>query len=227
MPARSARTPVCRPGTARGAGHGVRTPRGRRGMPHTRLQRRADDGDVERRLTRHDAAGGVAQVGAVKAQAKAADRLVHVALTQVGVGAARTHDGAVDTRLDTADQRIEIAEERLRMRAEHLSNRHGLSFTRRARTPVLKGQPTCRLPPDQDRAHRRDLEHWTREAGPHPIRRHAVLPIGQAVQHWCYTAPPYRLDALDTRLPRPRPSKRRSMSCVRRSVTSTSRWGNS
>ena len=91
---------------------------------HARLNRCANDGDLGLGLAGHDAAGGVADVGAVEAPANAAHHLWHIALAQVRVGATRTHHGTVDAGLDTAHDHIAIATGRLRMGLEHLSNRH-------------------------------------------------------------------------------------------------------
>jgi hypothetical protein len=97
------------------------------------FKRRADDADIGRGLAGHDAAGGIADVGAVEAEANAADQILQVALAEVSIGAAGTDSGAVAARLDTAHEGIEIADGRLGMRLEHLSNGHLLSSLRRAR----------------------------------------------------------------------------------------------
>jgi hypothetical protein len=96
---------------------------------HAGLHRRADDADVGRALAGHDSAGRFADVGAVEAEANAADQLRHVALAEVRVGTARARLGAVAARLDTAHEGIEIAAGRLGMRLEHLSNGHLASFS--------------------------------------------------------------------------------------------------
>ena len=101
---------------------------------HARLNRCANDGDLGLGLAGHDAAGGVADVGAVEAPANAAHHLWHVALAQVRVGATRTHRGTVDAGLDTAHDRIAIATGRLRMGLEHVSNRHVGSLSARGET---------------------------------------------------------------------------------------------
>jgi hypothetical protein len=95
---------------------------------HARFHRRADDADLGRSLASHEAAGDVADVGAVQAAANAPDHLLNIPLAEIGVGAAGTGSGAIGTGLDTADDRVEIAAGRLRMRLEHLSNGHFVSF---------------------------------------------------------------------------------------------------
>ena len=97
------------------------------------FKRCANHADVGRGLAGHDAARGIADVGAVEAEANAADQILHAALGEVSVGAAGTGSGAVAARLDTAHERIEIAGRRYGMRLEHLSNGHLLSSLRRAR----------------------------------------------------------------------------------------------
>ena len=76
------------------------------------FKRRANDADVGRGLAGHDAAGGIADVGAVEAEANAADQILHAALAEVSVGAAGTGGRAVAARLDAAHERIEIADRR-------------------------------------------------------------------------------------------------------------------
>jgi hypothetical protein len=86
------------------------------------FKRCANHADVGRGLTGHDAAGGIADVGAVEAEANAADQILHLAIPEVSVGAAGTGSGALAARLDTAHERIEIADRRCGMRLEHRSN---------------------------------------------------------------------------------------------------------
>jgi hypothetical protein len=88
------------------------------------FKRCANHADVGCGLAGHDAAGGIADVGAIKAEANAADQILHVALAEVSVGAAGTDSSAVAARLDTAHERIEIADRRYGMRLEHLANGH-------------------------------------------------------------------------------------------------------
>ena len=47
----------------------------------TRLNHWADDADIGRGLSCHNAVGGIAHVGAVEAEPNAADQLLYVALT--------------------------------------------------------------------------------------------------------------------------------------------------
>src|SRR5207247_402649 len=90
------------------------------------LDRCADDAEIERGLAGHDAAGGLACVGAVEAEANAADQLLQVFLAEAGVGAAGTGSGTVDAVLDTAQERVAIKAARLWMRLDHFSNCHFL-----------------------------------------------------------------------------------------------------
>jgi hypothetical protein len=85
--------------------------------PHARLNRCANDGNIGLSLAGHDAAGSLANVGAVEAQANAAHQLRQVALAEVRVGAACTRGGTFDAGLDTAHDHIAIATGRLRMRS--------------------------------------------------------------------------------------------------------------
>ena len=98
---------------------------------HASLNRCVNDDDLGRGLAGHDAAGGIADVGAVEAEANAVDQILHVALAEVSVGAAGTGSGALAARLDAAYERIEIADRRSGMRLEHLTSGHVVSSLRR------------------------------------------------------------------------------------------------
>jgi hypothetical protein len=87
-----------------------------------------DDAEVGLGLTRCDAARGVAGVGAVEAEANAADQLLHVLLAEACVRAARAGSPAVEAFLDAADHKVAIEIGRSWMLVEHLSNRHVLSL---------------------------------------------------------------------------------------------------
>ena len=52
-----------------------------------RLDRRAEDAEIGLGLSDEDSAGGTAGIGAVEAEANAADQLLYVRLAEVGVGA--------------------------------------------------------------------------------------------------------------------------------------------
>jgi hypothetical protein len=97
-------------------------------MPRAGFDHCADDIDVGRSLAGHDTAGRIADVGAVEAEANAADQLRQAALAEVGVGATRASRGAVAARLGTADERIGISAGRLWAGLEHLSNGHFRPF---------------------------------------------------------------------------------------------------
>ena len=91
------------------------------------LHRRAKHADVALGLARRDAAGGVAQLGAVETETDAADHGLDVGLGQIGVRAGGAGGVAVGALLDAADERVAIAVGRMRMRVDDLSNGHVLS----------------------------------------------------------------------------------------------------
>jgi len=76
--------------SARQTGHG------------TGLDRSAENAEIRLGLPDEDAAGGIANVGAVQAEANAAALLFYVRLSEVGVGAARARRRALDAVLDAA-----------------------------------------------------------------------------------------------------------------------------
>jgi hypothetical protein len=90
--------------------------------------RRAEDAEVRLGLPDEDAAGGLADVGAVEAESNAADHLPHVRLCEVGVGAARARRRAFDALFDAAQQQVTIENAGVRVCLEHVSNRHVLSL---------------------------------------------------------------------------------------------------
>src|SRR2546423_3271182 len=75
---------------------------------HAALNGCADDAGVRRCLAGHDAAGGVAQIGAVEAKANTSHQLLRIALAEVGIGTAGTRGRTVDTRLDAAHHHVAI-----------------------------------------------------------------------------------------------------------------------
>jgi hypothetical protein len=92
------------------------------------LDRCPHDAEIDRGLAGHDAAGGLAGVCAVEAEANAPDQLLQVLLAEAGVGAAGTGTGTVEALLDTAQERVAIKGARLRMRLYQFSNCHFPSF---------------------------------------------------------------------------------------------------
>ena len=94
---------------------------------HARLNRCPNDGALGRRLAGHDAAGGVAHVGAVEAQANAAHQLRHVALAEEPVASAQLVDTAAQS-MHASTQRTITSRSPLAggcgLGLEHLSNRH-------------------------------------------------------------------------------------------------------
>ena len=87
----------------------------------------ADDTQVGRGLADHDAAGRLAEVGAVEVDSDAGDQVLQVFLAEAGVGAAGAGSGTFDALLDAAQERVAIKAARLWMRVEYFSNRHFLS----------------------------------------------------------------------------------------------------
>jgi hypothetical protein len=84
----------------------------------------ADEAQIRRGLTGHDAAGRVAGVGAVEAETDAANHLPHVVLGEIGVGATRTAGGAIEALGDTAQDCVAIEARRLWVRLKDLSKSH-------------------------------------------------------------------------------------------------------
>ena len=93
----------------------------------TRLDHCAHDADIGCGLAGDDATRGVAGVRAVEAEANAADHLLHVLLTEAGIGTAGAGSGTVEALLDAVQERVAINARRLRMRRDDLSNRHVVS----------------------------------------------------------------------------------------------------
>jgi hypothetical protein len=89
-----------------------------------RLDRRAEDAEIGLGLPDKDSAGGTAGIGAVEAEANAADQLLYVRLAEVGVGAARARSRAVDALVDTAQKQIAVEGGGARVRLEHFVNRY-------------------------------------------------------------------------------------------------------
>jgi hypothetical protein len=80
----------------------------------------ADEAEIRLGLTCHDAAGGVARIGAVKAEANAAHHLAHVVLGEISVCTTRAADNTVKALVDTANQRLAIQAGRLWMQLDDL-----------------------------------------------------------------------------------------------------------
>jgi hypothetical protein len=95
---------------------------GRAGLDHC-----PQDAEIRRGLADRDPGGSSAGVGAVEAEANAADHLVHVVLREIGVGATRAAGGAVQALFDTAQERVVIDTRRLWMCLDYVLNRHVLS----------------------------------------------------------------------------------------------------
>ena len=81
-----------------------------------RLGRRAEDAEIGLGLPDEDSAGGTAGIGAVEAEANAADQLLYVRLAEIGVGAARARSRAVDALVDTAQKQVAVEGDGARVR---------------------------------------------------------------------------------------------------------------
>jgi hypothetical protein len=88
------------------------------------LDGRADGAEIVFRLARHHAAGGVAQIGAIKTQANATDHVSNVLLGETRVGASSARGGAVDAVFNAANKRLAIGAGWVWMRRDDLSNTH-------------------------------------------------------------------------------------------------------
>lgn len=97
-----------------------------------RLDRRAEDAEIGLGLPDEDSAGRIAGIGAVEAEANAADQLLYVRLAEVGVGAARARSCAVDALVDTAQKQVAVEGDGARVRLEHFVNRHVTLLSARA-----------------------------------------------------------------------------------------------
>jgi hypothetical protein len=81
----------------------------------TRFDDCPDQTQIRRGLAGQDAAGGVAGVGAVEAEANAAHHLPQVVLGEIGVRTAATAGGTIEALVDTAQERVAIEAHRLWM----------------------------------------------------------------------------------------------------------------
>jgi hypothetical protein len=105
------------------------------------LDGRAEDADIRLRLARHHAAGGGAQIGAVKTQANAADHVSDVLLGETRVGASSARGAAVDAVFNAAKKHLAIGAGWVWMRRDDLSNTHV--------DPLLSSAPASRRPGSQ------------------------------------------------------------------------------
>jgi hypothetical protein len=97
----------------------------------------ADKPEIRGGLARHDSTGCVTGVGAVEAEANAANHFAHVLLGEIRVGTTRAADDTVEARLDTAHERIAILDGRLWMHPEDLLKVHVSPLSFESRVPVL------------------------------------------------------------------------------------------
>ena len=92
------------------------------------LDDRAHDAEIGLRLARHHAAGGVAEIGAVKAQSNATDHVSDVLLGETRVGASSARGRAIDAVFNAAKKRLAINAGWVWMCRDDLSNSHVDSF---------------------------------------------------------------------------------------------------
>jgi hypothetical protein len=93
----------------------------------------ADEAKVGRRLPCQDAAGGVANVGAVEVEPYAPDQVGAIVLAETVVGAGGTASDAVEAFLNTAQKQVAIQGCRVRMQLEDLWKDHVRSLLVRVR----------------------------------------------------------------------------------------------
>ena len=109
----------------------------------------ADEPKIRLRLAGHDAAGGVAHVGAVEAKPNAAHHLAHVVFGEIGVCTTRAAGETVQTLGDTAQGSVAIRTRRSWMQLDDLLKGHGalLSFERSiAQRGYCARTPACLAP---------------------------------------------------------------------------------
>jgi hypothetical protein len=93
----------------------------------TGFDHRTDETEIRLGLACDDTSGCIACVGAVEAEANAADQLADVVLGEIGVGTTRAAGGAVKARVDTAQERLAIDAGLLWMQFDDLAKGHSLS----------------------------------------------------------------------------------------------------
>ena len=99
---------------------------------HTGFDRCAEDAEIGRGLADQNAASGVADVGAVEAEANATHHLPHVVLSEIGIGTTRTTGATIEALVDAAQRGVAIEAGRLRMRPKDLMESHVSPFVRAA-----------------------------------------------------------------------------------------------
>jgi hypothetical protein len=103
---------------------------------HTRFDRCANEAEIWQRLPREDAAGRVADVGAVEIEPNATYQILQIVLAEASVGARSAADGTVEALANTTQEHLAIQVRRLAMRFENLLKRHTRSLLERGwKTP--------------------------------------------------------------------------------------------
>jgi hypothetical protein len=101
------------------------------------LERAAEKAEIRLGLPHEDAAGGVADVGAIQAEANAAELFLYVRLSEVGIGVGNARRRTLDAVLDAAHQQVAIERARPWVRLEDVSNRHVALLSRRVFGSVI------------------------------------------------------------------------------------------
>jgi hypothetical protein len=95
---------------------------------HAGFDHCADDAEIGFRLSRDDATGGGASIGAVETEADAADQVRDVVLGETRIDAAGATCGAVEAVVDAAQEQLAIDAGRVWMHVNELVNGHFGSF---------------------------------------------------------------------------------------------------
>ncbi len=92
------------------------------------LDLRTEEAEIRLGLPDEDATSDLTGVGAVQAEANAADHLLHIRFGEVGVGVTRARRRALDAVLDAAQKQVTIKRVGPWVCGENLSNCHLLSL---------------------------------------------------------------------------------------------------
>jgi hypothetical protein len=98
----------------------------------------ADKAPVRCSLAGHDAAGRIADLGAVEAEANATHHLPHVVLDEIGIGTTRTAGGTIEALVDAAQDGVAIEASRLWMQLKDLVKGHVSPFVRAGATHAVE-----------------------------------------------------------------------------------------
>jgi hypothetical protein len=93
------------------------------------FDRCADEPKIRQSLPVNDAAGRVADVGAIEVEPNAPHQVRQILLTQTSIGACHAARRTVDALANASQEQLAIQGRRLGMSLEHLLKRHTLSGT--------------------------------------------------------------------------------------------------